>query len=170
MPVSGRPPLPAVLSTQPVGWVTMPIPDLQRDKGYLPPGEHPATLDEIEMKYVTNRRRREIFDGLAHVIQQLVGHGVHDIWINGSFVTDRQRPNDVDVIFVPTTAYGPNWGLLHLSRRTDLKKYMRVDLLPSTACGVMRTGQRVPVLDYFKTSRNGELKGIIKLHQPGVTP
>lgn len=125
--------------------------------GLLPPGDHGATLKEIEDKFVYNYGRKVIYDGLIFVTDQLNANSVNAIWINGSFVTAKERPRDVDVAYeVPSGADPYQWGLLSPNRRKDLKKYQRVDLL-------MYWPGQAEIKDVFCHDRNGTSKGIIRL-------
>src|ERR1700753_2039955 len=79
------------------------IPALIKLKGgpvgirYLPIGIHKATIDEIESVFAYNLFRKEIFSGLLLLIEDLKTIGCNTIYLNGSFVTSIQQPNDVDV-------------------------------------------------------------------------
>jgi hypothetical protein len=64
--------------------------------GELPPGIHTATLAEVEAVFVTTPRRRRLFEGLRRALQNLHAAGVSRILIDGSFVTTKADPNDVD--------------------------------------------------------------------------
>ena len=64
--------------------------------GELPPGMHTATLEEVEAVFVTTPRRRHLFEGLRRAIQNLHAAGVRRIFIDGSFVTTKTDPNDID--------------------------------------------------------------------------
>jgi hypothetical protein len=82
----------------------MPIPDMS-DDGLLPPGGHPATLDEVYERFVApyhkSQRRKLIYDmwlhhrgALAHLIP------IDEQWVDGSFVTNILEPGDIDVVSV----------------------------------------------------------------------
>jgi hypothetical protein len=64
--------------------------------GELPPGMHLATLAEVEAVFVTTPRRRRLFEGLRLAIQNLHAAGVRRVFIDGSFVTTKADPNDID--------------------------------------------------------------------------
>jgi hypothetical protein len=64
--------------------------------GELPPGTHPATLEEVEAVFVTTPHRRRLFEGLQRAIQNLHAAGVRRVFIDGSFVTTKADPNDID--------------------------------------------------------------------------
>lgn len=74
------------------------------DSGVLPPGLHLATLDEIEARFGRQSDLRRVqMDSVRWMIDLAVRAGVKRIVLNGSFVTDRMEPNDVDcvLLFVP---------------------------------------------------------------------
>lgn len=76
------------------------IPDLQ-DNGYLPPGIHPATLDEIEARFGWQSEVRQAqMESLRWLVELLRQTGAVRIILNGSFTTDRVDPNDVDCVLL----------------------------------------------------------------------
>ncbi len=71
------------------------------DHGYLPPGIHLATLDEIAARFGTESELRRVqMDSLRWMIELAWQAGVRRIVLNGSFVTDRYEPNDVDCVML----------------------------------------------------------------------
>jgi hypothetical protein len=67
------------------------------DDGYLPPGIHPATLDEIEERFGRESElRRAQMQSLQWLVELARKAGILRIVLNGSFVTDAYEPNDVD--------------------------------------------------------------------------
>ncbi|KAA9151506.1 hypothetical protein F6B41_18020 [Microbacterium lushaniae] len=80
------------------------IPAFEDDAWYLPPGQHAATLDEIEERFVDaapfTDERRIIFDAfrLWHGIITTVVPSAR-FWVDGGFVTHKPwaAPSDVDV-------------------------------------------------------------------------
>lgn len=81
----------------------MPIPGLD-NAGLLPPGVYDCTLDEVRQAFgvfQTTDRRPRLFDKLQALIQQAWATGfVAEIIIDGSFVTSKPDPNDIDLILV----------------------------------------------------------------------
>jgi hypothetical protein len=67
----------------------MPIPEFDDQTGYLPAGDHSASLDEMEQRFCGTFRRREIFKELKHVVEQLEAKGVDNI------ASTRERPGCV---------------------------------------------------------------------------
>jgi hypothetical protein len=67
--------------------------------GYLPPGIHLATWEEIEEYLAYNQRRKNLLSGLKQGCEILKQCGCQRIYIGGSFVTTERWPNDFDVCY-----------------------------------------------------------------------
>ena len=69
--------------------------------GYLPPGVHPATLDEIDARFgQLSEVRRVQMESVRWMIDLAKRAGVQRIILNGSFVTDIIEPIDVDCVLL----------------------------------------------------------------------
>lgn len=69
----------------------------------FPAGFHPLSLDDIEQVCVDlfplSTTRQTIMNGLRAFVQRLVDDGVEgQLWIDGSFLTEKIDPKDVDVL------------------------------------------------------------------------
>lgn len=147
----------------------MPIPPLDRRSGLLPPGEHEATLEDVERQFGgPSVQRRKAMKGLRHVIRELQGRGVTDVWIDGSFTTAKPRPRDVDVVYLrPRGANLSKWGeFANTPKMRELRKrkYL-VDLLLGPGFEIMPNGQVKSLIEFFQSDRQGRPKGVIKLQQ-----
>jgi hypothetical protein len=70
-------------------------------EGYLPPGIHPATLDEIAARFGQESELRRVqMESLRWLVGLATRAGVSRIVVNGSFVTDKLEPNDVDCVLL----------------------------------------------------------------------
>lgn len=72
------------------------IPDFD-DSGNLPLGVHDASWDEIAQRFGWTSRRRELLDGLKAALKPLREAGCRRVFINGSFVTDKDEPGDTSM-------------------------------------------------------------------------
>lgn len=71
------------------------------DRGYLPPGLHPATLDEIEARFgKLTALRRDQMESLRWLVDAARRAGVSRLVVNGSFTTGAREPNDVDCVLL----------------------------------------------------------------------
>lgn len=82
----------------------MPVPPLN-EHGLLPAGAHVCTPDEMKASFVdafeTSSTRHALFGGwlnLRNALRRFVP--VTEIWVDGSFVTDKPDPGDIDVLIV----------------------------------------------------------------------
>ena len=75
----------------------MPIPSLDKH-GLLPSGVYDCSLQEISEVFATNKHRGQLFGNLLSCLHNEI-RPLFDspIYINGSFVTDKDHPEDVDV-------------------------------------------------------------------------
>ena len=72
------------------------------DNGYLPPGIHVATLDEVAARFGQDSEiRKAEMESVRWLIAIAWQAGVERIILNGSFVTDVLEPNDVDIDVIP---------------------------------------------------------------------
>ena len=84
------------------------IPPLN-ENGYLPPGVHQATLDEVIARFGHGSEQRKAqADSLRWLLPLCRRAGVARLLINGSFVTAKQEPNDVDCVALQGSGYRSN--------------------------------------------------------------
>src|SRR6266511_4186379 len=87
----------------------MPIPPFTAD-GFLPLGDHAVTLDELRASYLVTGQgvpslmwdrdwRRALVDSLEVLVRQLWQVGIDRIFVDGSFVEEKDHPNDIDGYF-----------------------------------------------------------------------
>ena len=76
------------------------------DEGYLPPGLHGATVDEIHARFGRESQLRRVqMESLRWLVELARRAGVRRIVVNGSFVTDKLEPNDVDCVLLVGTGF-----------------------------------------------------------------
>jgi hypothetical protein len=79
----------------------MPLPEFN-EFGDLPEGKHPASLAEVVARFGSGTAQREaVTNRLQRIYQLAAGTGHLDrLLVFGSYVSDVDEPNDVDVILV----------------------------------------------------------------------
>nr|VFJ94353.1 MAG: hypothetical protein BECKH772A_GA0070896_100712 [Candidatus Kentron sp. H]VFJ95240.1 MAG: hypothetical protein BECKH772B_GA0070898_100742 [Candidatus Kentron sp. H]VFK01640.1 MAG: hypothetical protein BECKH772C_GA0070978_100702 [Candidatus Kentron sp. H] len=79
------------------------IPDFRPD-GYLPEGMHPASEAEVTFRFGTaNRQRRRLVLRVRRWVELAHRIDAPRLFIDGSFVTAKAEPNDVDaVVLLPS--------------------------------------------------------------------
>jgi len=109
----------------------MAIPDTDGD-GFLPVGVHECTLDEINERFGGFQRstcRPNLMAKLLEYLTEIRGTGmVSFVVMDGSFVTDKAEPNDIDLVLVLPENHDfsgeiPPYAYNVLSRRMVQKRY-----------------------------------------------
>ena len=109
----------------------MPVPPLAK-AGLLPVGIHDATLSEIEEAFgLANETRIELFKNLKTFCDELTAFGalIKGIFVDGSFVTSKPVPGDIDLVVVHDESdflaldEHPNAEFLYEDRALDLYKF-----------------------------------------------
>jgi len=132
-----------------------------KENGELIAGEHEATLDEIEKAYgLSSERRKLLMQNLRDAATNLKAAGVRTIWVDGSFVTDKNEPNDIDGCWEYNDAIDlGKLDRVFLSRtRQDAKEKYGLDFFVSQ---ITEAGSGLPFPKFFQVNRDGEAKGII---------
>jgi hypothetical protein len=76
------------------------------DFGNLPPGIHLCSVAELEMRFGSGSEERQTeISELVHFIEAAKTAGVRRLLVNGSFVTGKLAPNDVDVVILPGPSF-----------------------------------------------------------------
>ncbi len=71
------------------------------ETGSLPPGVHPATLEEVEERFGRGSELRRVqMESVRWMVDLAAQAGVERVVLNGSFVTDIIEPNDVDCVLL----------------------------------------------------------------------
>ena len=74
------------------------------DNGCLPPGVHSASWDEVAERFGGSARRQVLLQGLLEAAANLRAAGARVIWLDGSFATDKEEPDDWDGVWDPSNA------------------------------------------------------------------
>jgi Family of unknown function (DUF6932) len=69
--------------------------------GNLPPGMHTATFSEVVERFGTNEHRRKLLAGMEEALVALKKAGCLAVYLDGSFVTTKERPGDYDCCWEP---------------------------------------------------------------------
>lgn len=130
----------------------------------LPPGVFNSTLEEVYDRYVINQKRLLLFDGLKRGLNNLFTSGCPQVFLDGSYVTEKPIPNDYEVCwdmnFVDPNLLDPVFFDFSNKRFNQKQKYLGEFFPASVIEGV--SGK--PFLDFFQTDKHtGKQKGIIRL-------
>lgn len=171
------------------------------EAGLLPPGDYPLTLEQLKRSMLVRGPllapddwdqawRGQLVDNLAIFVRQLWQEGIDRIFVDGSFVTSKGHPKDIDAYFEVDGTVWPDI-IRRLDRlepagmwiKRDFKQKPRrqreaerapmwnryqVDLYPhygQPAVTVMVGSRPVPLVfpAFFRMTRSGEQKGIVQI-------
>lgn len=111
----------------------MPIPQFS-PIGLLPEGIHDCSLEDIANSLCGNGRREEIFNDLvAFLAWTSAQPGPVGVYVDGSFVTNKTLPGDIDVVIDITNCdeAGQGWWLRQFHLNHDaIKAQFSVDFYP----------------------------------------
>lgn len=143
------------------------IPDFEIN-GNLPPGIHNATLEEVKERFSTNPHRKNLLMGLDKLISHLKDVGCFLVYLDGSFITNKEYPNDFDLAWSVTGITDDNILkidpiLLDVNKhRKEMKEKYMGDIFPAEI-PEGKTGKTFR--DFFQVDKNtGKQKGIIAIN------
>ncbi len=143
--------------------VVLMIPDFV-ESGNLPPGIHTATWREIVSRFGVNAHRRRLLSGLKTALQSLKNANCQTVYIDGSFVTEKEVPNDFDCCWDEEEVNGdlldPVLLIFDEGRAAQKAKFLG-EFFPAHFLGTVNT----IFIDFFQQDKNsGELKGIVSIN------
>jgi hypothetical protein len=140
------------------------IPPPDPASGNLPAGIHEAGWDEVAQRFGRTAHRRELLRGLYEAMMALRAAGCRWLYLNGSFVTEKDEPADFDGC---SDSHG-----MDIDRLEELAPEL-LDFSQSRAAQKARfNGELFPAewpadlvgtrfLDFFQRSRQGAPNGIV---------
>ncbi len=136
------------------------IPGADSYTGYLPPGVHDASWSQVAPRFSNNGHRRRLLRGLLAALTNLAGAGCRSLLLDGSFVTDKELPQDYDGAWDPAGVDPDRLDpvLLDFSNgRAAMKSKYMGELFPATFVAAPGMLFR----DFFLKDRNGVPKGVV---------
>ena len=126
------------------------------DFGNLPPGIHRCSVEELVARFGSGSEEREAeINELLHFIEAAMNAGVRRLLVNGSFVTAKLAPNDVDVVFLP----GPDYP----RHRQELDEDELVWPFLQIIVAADDADFEAWALRQFATDRNKRPKGVVEV-------
>jgi hypothetical protein len=125
------------------------------DDGYLPAGIYSATLDEIAARFGHEPElRRAQMESLRWLVDLAKRVGVQRLVVNGSFVTDKWEPNDVDCVLLR----GPSFPL---EKTADAELWAGLLFIQMALVGQKEFELYVDKI--YATDRHGNAKGLVEV-------
>lgn len=134
------------------------------DAGVLPPGVHRASWDDMVHCFGATPRRQALLQGLLAAATNLAQAGARVIWLGGSFVTDKEDPDDWDGVWDPSNADMTKIDPV-LTDPADLAtgRYRQKAKFAGELLVGVETASGMPFQLYFQVDKNGDPKGIVRL-------
>ncbi len=130
--------------------------------GCLPAGIYHAARADVEAKLGWNEHRRLLLAGFGRGVSSLAAAGCTAVWLDGSFVTTKEHPEDFDACWdtegVAVEQIDPVLRQFDRGRRAQKLKF-RGEFMPNgieLASGML-------FLEFFQMTRDGGTKGIIQI-------
>jgi hypothetical protein len=125
---------------------------------------HAATLEEVFERFGGNERRDQLLTGLVEALRLLQAAGCRRVYVNGSFVTAKELPNDIDACWdiqgVDVNALDPVFFEFENGRAAQKARFGAEFFPAQLPEGI--TGRAF--LDFFQVDKQtGEPKGIIEI-------
>lgn len=141
------------------------IPDFLKN-GNLPTGIHWSTISEIEDKLCFSPKRKTLFNNFKNAILHLKKAGCKYVYLDGSFTTNKEIPNDIDVCWDMNNVNLDTLNKLEPvffdfdNGRLNQKIKFGCEFFPADFIAKPPT---TIYLDFFQEDRDGSKKGIVGL-------
>lgn len=136
-----------------------------KSNGLLPPGIHQGNWNEFKRRFGGTPHRRKLLSGLETAARNLKVAGCQRIFINGSFVTSKEQPNDFDALWdiegVDPEKLDPAFLDFSKRRAAQKDKYLG-EFFPAQ---MIETGTGRLFLDFFQIDKETATpKGIVEIN------
>ncbi|HTU22078.1 MAG TPA: hypothetical protein VMG10_28825 [Gemmataceae bacterium] len=126
------------------------------DVGNLPPGIHPCSVAELVERFGSGSEEREAeISELVQLIEAAKRAGARRLLVNGSFVTGKLAPNDVDVVILP----GPDYPRQCLPLESDELVWPFLQIIVA----VDDADLELWATRHFATDRHKRPKGVVEV-------
>lgn len=139
------------------------IPNFE-NQGHLPIGIHWSTIEEVKAKLCFSNKRKQLVLGLEEAILSLKHAGCEKIYLDGSFCTIKENPNDIDVCWEVENVdldlliiIEPVLFEFDLGRKAQKERF-GCEFFPAQ---FIAEPPDKTYIDFFQQDRDGNPKGII---------
>jgi len=131
--------------------------------GRLPPGEWLASWAEVEVAFGSTEWRRFLLEGCSRALASVKAAGCARAWVDGSFVSAKMHPGDIDCCYDPTGVdrdlLPP--ALLDLSPgRPAQKAEFGCEFFPN----IIEAGSGAYFVEFFQQDRDRQPEGIVVIN------
>ncbi|MEP6514262.1 MAG: hypothetical protein ABJA79_10350, partial [Parafilimonas sp.] len=118
-------------------------------------------FDEFQKLFGYNAEREKKINTLFTITKSLAEFGCNEMYVVGSFVTNKQQPNDIDVCFDITSLdekafESAHQELLNSDALERIHELLKVHI-------IYYTSYDTEIVNWFRFDRDGNKRGIIKI-------
>lgn len=125
------------------------------DEGYLPAGTHLATLEEVAARFAREPELRRVqMESLRWLADLAKRVGAARLIVNGSFVSDKWEPDDVDCVLLRGSEFP-------LDDAADAELWAGLPFIQVAVVGQAEFNLYVDQI--YGTDRHGNAKGLIEV-------
>jgi len=125
--------------------------------GNLPPGVHVASVSEVLERFSRSGTSARLFRTRSlRLFIDLVGSLASALYIDGSYITEKLAPNDVDIAVVLSEDFAFTNLNLAAFKRLE-RQFKELDIYPRK----VNTPQLSSLVDFWCKDRDGNPKGIV---------
>jgi len=138
---------------------TLPIP-AHDSLGNLQPGIHKASLDELLDRFSNpGLKRYRISENYRRFVEDVKDFAL-GMYINGSYITKKRAPEDIDIVLVVHDSFNPSSPDGRVIRKYQMNRgqfYLHIFVYRQT----LESRNIQSMVDYWQRDRDGNRKGII---------
>jgi hypothetical protein len=138
----------------------------------LSPGVHDADWLELTSRFGGNLHRQTILQGVRQALRVLAQAGCGQVWVDGSFITNKPYPSDWDGCWDPVgvdpARLEPAFLEFTAAARQQMKTKYMADLFPAS---FSEASSGLFFVQYFQRDKvTGDPKGIVRIDLTGGSP
>lgn len=120
------------------------------------------SFSDFKQKFSYNEQRNGLFEKLAVFLQTLKKYGTSNVYIVGSFVTNKEKPRDIDICWDTTGIDYKNCKNEHPEFFTDdgVRKFRSVTGIHIAA---MFNSYSTDMLEWFQFDKQKNFRGCVKI-------
>jgi len=137
------------------------------ERGNLPTGIYKATIDDVVRRFGGSKSlKRSVLSKNLKVFLDVIKHYATAVYIDGSFVTSKLSPGDVDIVVILSNRFRSNNNVL--GQLLQFQKNYAKNKLHIFVCFETDLDKEEEMLNWFTTTRRDDnnnqfSKGIISL-------
>jgi hypothetical protein len=143
------------------------LPEFDPETGYLPPGIHAVDWAEFQTRFGWNANRHRLLEQLEAALLLLRAAGCSRAWVNGSFTTAKEEPEDVDVLYEAHGVRPLNLDPLFRDEKRDTRNQRKAKF-GGDFLAIFEDDVDNSLFGLFQSDRSGIVKGITTIQLSSI--